>query len=62
MVKGNLAVGERICIRGKTTHFIQKIQSLQIESVDVKAVRKGQVAGLKVDKLAQVGDKIYKLP
>jgi len=33
---------------------------LQIESEDVKVAKKGQLIGLKVDKIAAVGDKVYK--
>lgn len=61
MTDGTLAVGERIHIKGKRTSFIQPVESLQIESVDVKQARKGQLVGLKVKKKAQEGDKVYKL-
>ena len=33
---------------------------LQIESEDVKVAKKGQLIGLKVDKIVAVGDKVYK--
>ena len=58
---GNLHVGDKIQIRGKSTDFVQPVKSLQIESVNVKSARKGQLAGLKVDKEAKAGDKVYKL-
>ncbi len=61
MLKGTLRVGDDILIQGKATKFRQKIKSLQIESVDVKAVRKGELAGLKVSKKAKEGDKVYKI-
>jgi hypothetical protein len=62
MTKGNLRIGDQIQIKGRATDFIQKVDSLQIESVDVKVARKGQLVGLKVVKKVKAGDKIYKLP
>ena len=62
MLKGSMRMGDRVRIKGKTTDFTQPVRSMQIESVDVKAVRKGQIIGLKVEQEARVGDKVYKLP
>lgn len=59
--KGNLSVGDKIRIQGKSTDFTQTVRSLQIESVDVRSARSGQLIGLKVEREAKVGDKIYKL-
>ena len=61
ITKGEINVGERIHIKGKKSDFIQKISSLQIESVDVKSAKKGQLVGLKVEKQAEVGDKVYRI-
>jgi len=61
MNSGNLLVGDRIRISGHKTDFIQKVKSLQIESVDVKSARKGQLVGLKVSKKAKPGDQVFKL-
>lgn len=54
-------VGDRIRVLGKNTDFAQTIQSMQVESVDVKSARKGQLVGLKTVRPARVGDKIYRL-
>lgn len=62
MLKGSMRMGDRVRIKGKTTDFTQPVRSMQIESVDVKVVRKGQIIGLKVEQEARVGDKVYKLP
>ncbi|MGE0269132.1 MAG: hypothetical protein AB7S78_11840 [Candidatus Omnitrophota bacterium] len=59
--KLELKIGDKINIKGKVTDFIQKVNSLQIESVDVKVAKRGQLVGLKVSKSVQVGDKCYKL-
>ena len=60
MAHGEIHVGETIHIKGKTTNFTQKISSLQIESVDVKSARRGQLVGLKVSKPAKPGDLVLK--
>ena len=59
MTHGQIQAGDRIHIRGKKTNFYQTVKSLQIESVDVKTVHKGQLAGLKVNQSAKEGDKVY---
>lgn len=56
-----IKIGDRINIKGSATDYIQKVGSLQIESIDVRSAKKGQLVGLKVSKSAQVGDKVYKL-
>lgn len=61
MTKGNLAVGDKVRIQGKATDFIQTVRSIQIESVDVRCARRGQLIGLKLERGAKVGDKLYKL-
>lgn len=57
---GTLSVGDNIHVQGKNTDFSQAVESLQIESVDVRSAHKGQLVGLKVRKKAKPGDKVYK--
>ncbi|MBZ0166115.1 MAG: hypothetical protein K8I00_04850 [Candidatus Omnitrophica bacterium] len=54
-----LRLGDKINIKGKATDLLQKVESMQIESVDVKAAKKGQLVGLKLAKPARVGDKVF---
>jgi len=61
MNSGKLLVGDRIHISGNTTDIVQKVNSLQIESVDVRSAKKGQLVGLKVDKKAKPGDRVFKI-
>lgn len=56
-----LSVGDKIHIIGGITNIFQQVKSLQIESVDVKAARKGQLVGLKVSKKAKEGDRVFKV-
>jgi len=57
---GTVLIGDKLTIQGVKTKFVQKVWSMQVESVDVKVAKKGQLIGLKVDKLVAVGDKVYK--
>jgi len=61
IVYGKLSVGDEIRIKGKVTNFVQKVDSLQLESIDVKVVKKGQIVGLQVKKIAKVGDRVFRL-
>lgn len=61
MTRGNLAVGDKVRIHGKSTDFTQTVRSMQIESIDVRCARRGQLIGLKVEREARVGDKLHKL-
>jgi len=56
-----LKVGDQIRIKGHTTDFVQTVKSMQIESRDVPAARKGQLIGLKIKKITRAGDLVYKL-
>ncbi len=58
---GGVRVGDTIRIKGGSENFVQKIGSLQIESIDVKTARKGQLVGLKVNKKVKVGSKVFKV-
>ena len=58
--RGPLKIGDRIKISGKNTSFEQAVQSLQVESRDVKVAAKGQLVGLKVKAQARAGDLVYR--
>jgi hypothetical protein len=60
LTQGTVLIGDKLTILGVKTKFVQKVWSMQIESEDVKVAKKGQLIGLKVDKLVAVGDKVYK--
>jgi translation initiation factor IF-2 len=60
LTQGTVLIGDKLTIQGVKTKFVQKVWSMQIESEDVKVAKKGQVIGLKVDKIVAVGDKVYK--
>jgi len=60
VTQGTILIGDKLTVIGPKTKFVQKVWSMQIESEDVKVAKKGQLIGLKVDKLVAVGDKVYK--
>jgi len=55
----SIKVGDQILIAGKERRFTQKVLSLQIESVDVQSAKRGDLVGLKLDKPAAQGDKVF---
>lgn len=61
VTKGGFQIGDRLRIQSGGAEFIQKVKSLQVESVDVKAARKGQLVGMRVDQKAGEGALVYKL-
>ena len=61
VVEHPILIGDLIHIKGKGVDFTQKVESLQVESKDVRFARKGELVGLQVVKPAKLGDKIYKI-
>ena len=59
MGKG-IAVGDKIRIKGATTDFEQKIESMQIEHDKVAKAKKGDAIGMKVKDKVRPHDKVYK--
>ena len=56
-----LAVGDTILIRGATTHFQQKVESMQLENENIKKGEPGQLIGVAVQEKARPGDTVYKM-
>ena len=61
MESGMLRVGDTIRIKGHTTDFTQRVESLQIEHAPVSEVRAGQEFGMKVIDHAREHDVVYKV-
>ena len=61
IIKGSLAVGDMIHIKGSSTDFEQKVDSMQIEHEQVDKAKKGDVIGLKVKEKVREEDKVYKI-
>ena len=61
ITKGSLKVGDNIKIKGATTDFEQKIDSMQIEHEKVQEAKAGQSIGLKVKEHVREHDMVYKV-
>ena len=58
--QGPLRVGDRIKIKGKNTFFTQTVKSLQVESLDVRLARKGQLVGVVIRQPVRLGDAVFR--
>jgi putative protease len=58
---GMLKVGDEIMIRGATTDFTQKVESIQIEHNQVEEAVAGDSIGLLVRSRVRAGDEVFKL-
>jgi putative protease len=56
-----ITVGDTIRIKGMTSDFAQKVDSMQIEHANVQSAGAGQSIGLKVTDKVRVGDLVYKI-
>ena len=57
---GSLRVGDMIHIKGHTSDFSQRVESLEIDHVHVDEARPGQSFGLRVKEHAREHDVVYK--
>ncbi len=60
-VSDSLEVGNLIHIKGHTTDFEQKIESMQVEHKEVTKAVKGQVIGLKTKDYVREHDLVYRV-
>ena len=58
---GSLSVGDTIHIKGHTTDFEQKIDSMQIEHQSVEKANPGDSIGIKVKDRVRGHDIVYKV-
>jgi len=58
-ISGKLKIGDRIHIKGNTTNFEQKVESMQIEKESIKEAKKGSHVGIKVSEKVRPNDKVY---
>jgi len=54
-------LGDTVHIKGHTTDFVQKIESIQIENKNVERVKQGDNIGIKVKEHARGHDVVYKV-
>jgi translation elongation factor EF-1alpha len=58
---GKLQVGDTIHIKGHTTDFYQKVESMQVEHEPVNMAQPGEPVGLKVESPVRENDMIFKV-
>ena len=58
---GTLSIGDTIRIKGATTSFEQKIESMEIDRKPVPTAIAGQSVGIKVKERVRPHDKVFKL-
>lgn len=61
VLEDELAVGDTIHIKGHTTDFIEKVDSIQIEHETVDKAKKGDDVGIKVKEHTREHDVVYKI-
>jgi len=61
LVKGELRIGDTIHVKGHTTDFYQKVESMQVEHAPIESAEKGMEVGLKVEASVRQGDLVLKV-
>ncbi len=56
-----LTVGDTILVKGATTFFQQKVESMQLDQKNIEEGEPGQLIGIAVQEKARPGDKVYKM-
>ncbi len=61
ITNGTLNVGDTIHIKGHTSDFTQKVESMQIEHDSIESAKTGQSIGLRVKEHVREHDVVYKV-
>ena len=61
VLEDELAVGDTIHIKGHTTDFVEKVDSIQIEHETVDRAKKGDDVGIRVKEHTREHDVVYKI-
>ncbi|MCM8818636.1 MAG: EF-Tu/IF-2/RF-3 family GTPase [Candidatus Omnitrophica bacterium] len=61
VISGELRKGDEIHIKGHTTDFSQKVESMQKEHKEIEVALPGDDIGIKVNEHAREGDIVYKV-
>ncbi len=60
-LEDELCVGDTIRIKGHTTDFTQRVDSMQIEHSPVERAGRGETVGIKVKERVRAHDRVYKI-
>ena len=61
LTEGGLAVGDTIRVKGHTSDFTQRVDSMQIEHQSVPTAAKGDSVGIKLAGHAREHDEVFKV-
>lgn len=61
VLKGGINVGDQLYLKGHTTDFKEKVNSIQLDHVSIQAGKKGQEIGLLVRSRVRIGDGVYRI-
>jgi len=61
LTKADLKIGDTIHIKGNTTDFFQKVESMQVEHQPVESAKPGDEVGLKVENPIRENDIVYRV-
>ena len=61
ITSGVIKVGDTIRVKGATTDFEQKIDSMQVDHAPVEEAESGKSIGLKVAEPVREGDTVFKI-
>ena len=61
ILKDSIKLGDEIYIKGHTTDFKEKVNSVQLDHVPIQEGKKGQEIGLLVKSRVRIGDSVYRL-
>ena len=61
LLKDGLKAGDEIYLKGHTTDFKEKVQSIQLDHVSIQEGKKGQEIGLLVKSRVRIGDSVYRI-
>lgn len=58
---GKIKIGDSISVKGMTTNFEQKVESMQVEGENIEEANPGDDIGMKVADRVRKGDIVYRL-
>lgn len=61
LLKDGLKIGDKIYIKGHTSDFKEKVESMQLDHVMIQEGKKAQEIGLKVKSRVRIGDSVYRV-
>jgi hypothetical protein len=61
LTKGGLSIGDKIVIKGHTSDFKEKVDSIQLDHAPIQNAEQGMEIGLKVKAKVREHDVVYKI-